>query len=201
MPILFHILYSSRYQQLQFPTNLSCVRLPMDYIETLKVAEKNPNSVVGIHEQDFLPRWCHNVKTFDSDGRKSVNSHCCYTDLNTSLLWNCRKMNLHTYSVSILHYFSYWRMDTVSREQTQIFCRNFIFLSNFHSLSFSVHISVRADLQKSRAVSAAGVKVIISPSFESYWKNSENKTFTLVLLREKYPKHLSSTQPSQASNH
>lgn len=45
---------------------------------------------------------CQYFMTFDSDGRKSVNSHCCYTDLNTSLLWNCKKMNLLCFNTMLL---------------------------------------------------------------------------------------------------
>lgn len=102
LTIPFQILH--RYKQLQFLTNVSCVRLPMDYIETLGSGSKNPQPY-GRNARTRFPTMiiCHYVMTFHSDGRKSVNSHCCYTDLNTSLVWNCRKINLHTYSTSILH--------------------------------------------------------------------------------------------------
>lgn len=70
MTISFQVLY--RYKQLQFLTNVSCVRLPMDYIETLESGGKKTQPYGRNARTRFLTMMiCHYVMMFHSDARKS----------------------------------------------------------------------------------------------------------------------------------
>lgn len=158
----------------------------MEYIEALESGSKKI-PVVGTHEQDFVPwRWFTMLWHFTVvAGRVWSPTVMILTWILTCFVINCGKWTrIHAL---FLYYLTskYWRMYTLLREQTWICCRSFIFLGNFCRLYLTFHVSVRAELQKSRGMNADGATIILSPSFEIYWRSSVSKTFALVvLLRE-----------------
>lgn len=146
-------------------------------------AKRTP--VVGIHEQDFLPWWCVTMLWHFTLMARKV-----WILTVVTLTWIFLYFGIagNQFAYMLCFYIILLKLlenGHSLKKKDIICCRSFIFLSNFHGLSLAVHILVRAELQKSREVNAAGVTVAISPNFESYWRSSETKTSTLaVLLRE-----------------